>query len=76
MFDNAFNSEPTICTSVELKTDGLADSIYPISAKIINITESFATIKVYKSVLSNIGDLVFSECAANDVVVHITAEGT
>jgi hypothetical protein len=74
-FDIPFNSLPTICVGIQLKTGGLADSIYPLCHKITNVTIDSVTIKIYKVTLSDLSDLVFSECSSNDVVVHITAEG-
>jgi hypothetical protein len=72
-FDAPFTSLPVINIGVQLKN--LADSIYPLSHKITNLTTTTVTVKVYKVTLTDISDLLFSECADNDVVVHVTAEG-
>lgn len=74
-FDVPFNQPPVVCIGIQLKDGGLADSIYPLSHKIISLTATSVVVKVYKVTLTNLSDLLFSECAANDVVVHITAEG-
>ena len=74
-FDVPFSQPPVVCVGVQLNSGGLVDSIYPLSHKIINLTNSSVTIKVYKVILTDRRDLLFSECAPNDVVVHITAEG-
>jgi hypothetical protein len=65
-----FSRLPTITIGIELKN--LPDSIYSLSAKIIDVTDSHVTVKVYKTVLDLV-DLVFSECEDNDVVVNIKA---
>lgn len=72
-FDMPFEQPPVVCVGVQLSS--LPDSIYPISHKIVNLTTTSVTIKVYKVELTDLRDLLFSECATNDVVVHITAEG-
>jgi len=72
-FDTPFDQPPVISVGIQL--DELPDSIYPLSHKIISLTSTYVVIKVYKMVITNIIDLLFSECAVNDVVVHITAEG-
>jgi hypothetical protein len=72
-FDMPFEHPPVITVGIQLSN--LADSIYPISHKIVNLTATSVTIKVYKVELTDLRDLLFSECATNDVVVHITAEG-
>jgi hypothetical protein len=66
-----FTDAPTITIGIELKS-GLPDNIYTLSAKIITVTNSYAVIKVYKSVLDGV-DIVFSECATDDVAVHMRA---
>jgi len=65
-----FSRLPTITIGIELKN--LPDSIYSLSAKIIEATESYVTVKVYKTVLDS-ADLVFSECDTDDVVVNISS---
>jgi hypothetical protein len=70
-YDYTFNSIPTITIGIELKT--LADNIYTLSAKIITVTETSVVVKVYKSVLDGPADVLFSECATDDVVVHLKA---
>jgi hypothetical protein len=72
-FDTPFTTPPIISIGIQLS--GLADNIYPLSHKIISLTESSITIKVYKVTIAGIADLLFSECASNDVIVHVTAEG-
>ena len=72
-FDLPFQNPPVVCVGIQL--NNLSDSIYPISHKIVNLTATSVTIKVYKVELTDLRDLLFSECATNDVVVHITAEG-
>jgi hypothetical protein len=72
-FDMPFQNPPVVTIGVQLS--GLADSIYPISHKIVSLTATSVTVKVYKVELTDLRDLLFSECATNDVVVHITAEG-
>jgi hypothetical protein len=71
MFGYVFDSIPTITIGLELKN--LADNIYTLSAKIISVSATAVVIKVYKAVLDLPADIVFSECAAGDVVVHIMA---
>lgn len=75
VFDAPFSQPPVISVGIQLADGGLADSIYPLSHKITNLTATSVTIKVYKVVLTDLSDLVFSECTDNDVVVHVTAEG-
>ena len=70
-FGRAFDRAPTITVGIELLN--LADDIYTLSAKIVDVTETSTTIKVYKLILGAPADLVFSECAADDVIVHIRA---
>lgn len=67
-----FDEIPTIIIGLKLKT--LSDSIYPLCSKIINVTLTSATIKVYKVILDG-ADLVFMECATDDVTVHLQACG-
>ena len=74
-FDAPFSQPPIISIGVQLADGGLADSIYPLSHKITDLTATSVTVKVYKMILTNLSDLLFSECADNDVVVHVTAEG-
>ncbi|MCK9557050.1 MAG: H-type lectin domain-containing protein [Candidatus Cloacimonetes bacterium] len=70
-FNHTFNEIPTITVGIEL-IDNTLDSLYPLSAKIISVSTTSAVIKVYKMVLDGV-DLVCSECATNDVVVHLKA---
>jgi hypothetical protein len=69
-FGYAFSRLPTITIGLQLKN--LPDSIYTLSAKIIQATESYVTVKVYKMVL-DLADLVISECDNDDVIVNIKA---
>jgi hypothetical protein len=66
-----FDNIPTISIGIELKN--LPDNIYSLSAKIISANTSVAVIKVYKVILDDIVDLVFSECATDDVIIHLKA---
>jgi hypothetical protein len=72
-FDMPFTQLPVVTIGIQL--NNLSDSIYPISHKIVSLTTTSVTIKVYKVELTDLRDLLFSECATNDVIVHITAEG-
>jgi hypothetical protein len=78
IFDTPFTTPPTVCIGLQMGNLGVEvlDDIYPLSAKIVSLTETSVTVKVYKVVLTDRSDLLFSECADNDVIVHITAEGT
>jgi hypothetical protein len=73
MFSSVFNQLPTISVCIVLKN--LADSLLPLTVKIISLTVSQVVIKAYKSFLDVNGDIVFSECDTDDVVLHITARG-
>ena len=74
-FSIPFSQPPVICIGIQLNPGGLADSIYPLSHKIVALTTTLVTVKVYKVELTGLSDLVFSECSGNDVIVHMTAEG-
>jgi hypothetical protein len=74
-FNAPYSKPPIISIGIQLKSGGLADSIYPLSHKIVGLTSSSVTVKVYKVISTDITDLLFSECATNDVIVHIMAEG-
>jgi hypothetical protein len=69
-YSSIFNSIPTITIGLELKN--LTDNKYPLSAKIIEVTQSHVKIKVYKAVLDLV-DIVLGECATDDVIVHVKA---
>jgi hypothetical protein len=72
-FGVAFATQtPRIAIGLELKN--LADNIYPLSAKITSLTAYSVIVKVYKATLVG-PDVVFAECATNDVTVHISAIG-
>ena len=75
IFETPFSQPPVVCIGVQLNPGGLVDSIYPLSHKIVNLTATSVTVKVYKVELTDLSDLLCSECATNDVVVHIAAEG-
>lgn len=71
-FDTPFLSIPTIGVGTELLN--LVDSVYPLSVKIVAVTTTKVTIKVYNILLIGGGpDLLLTECATDDVIVHITA---
>ena len=70
LYNYVFDRVPTITVGVEL--NNLADSIYPMSVKIISVTPTSALIRVYRSVLDGV-DLVFSECDTDDVILNLRA---
>jgi hypothetical protein len=70
-FTYVFNQTPIISVGIELKN--LFDNIFPLSIKIISLTNYEVVIKVYKTFLDDFNDIVFSECADDDVTIHITA---
>ena len=74
IFDTPFSQPPAVCVGIQLS--GLAEDIYPLSHKIVELTSVSVKVKVYKTTLTDKSDLVFSECATNDVIVHLTAEGS
>ena len=67
-----FANKPTV--SVTLELNGLADSIYPLVAKITALNNLSVTIKCYKATLVGFF-IVYAECANNDVNIHMTAIG-
>ena len=74
VYGYVFDHMPVVTIGIELK--GLVDNVYMLSAKIIAVSFTEVTIKVYKTTLENLVDIVFSECDDNDVVVHMKASAS
>ena len=71
-FPLAFTASPTISVTIELHH--LDDSEWPLCSKITSLSAKSVTVKAYKAVEA-LDVLTFSECATNDVILHLVAMG-
>ena len=71
-FPIAFKASPTISIAIQL--NNLADSDWPLCSKITSLSAKSVTVKAYK-VTEDVDLLTFSECATNDVILHLVAMG-